>query len=141
MKSKTFIFGELEIKLSEYERKPPALVFITESWLSENDPLETFCIKGDHQLKLKPLKSGLRGGVAFYARCDVEYQILEFETKLECVVINVTSRDRHKSTPYLRLKNSKRTSKCQVFFYSAPGALKGGTLLDFLTSIVKYQKH
>ena len=30
-----------------------------------------------------------------------------------------TSRDRHKSAPYLRLKNSKRTSKCQsVFFYS-----------------------
>ena len=24
-----------------------------------------------------------------------------------------------KSAPYLRLKNSKRTSKCQVFFYSA----------------------
>ena len=29
-----------------------------------------------------------------------------------------TSRDRPKSAPYLRLKNSKRTSKCQVFFYS-----------------------
>ena len=27
-----------------------------------------------------------------------------------------TSRERHKSAPYLRLKNSKRTSKCQVFF-------------------------
>ena len=29
-----------------------------------------------------------------------------------------TSRERHKLAPYLRLKNSKRTSKCQVFFYS-----------------------
>ena len=30
----------------------------------------------------------------------------------------VTSRDRPKSAPYPRLKNSKKTSKCQVFFYS-----------------------
>ena len=29
-----------------------------------------------------------------------------------------TSWERHKSAPYLRIKNSKRTSKCQVFFYS-----------------------
>ena len=29
-----------------------------------------------------------------------------------------TSRDRPKSAPYPRLKNSKKTSKCQVLFYS-----------------------
>ena len=29
----------------------------------------------------------------------------------------LTSRDRPKSAPYPRLKNSKKTSKCQVFFY------------------------
>ena len=29
-----------------------------------------------------------------------------------------TSRDRPKSAPYPRLKNSKTTSKCQVLFYS-----------------------
>ena len=29
-----------------------------------------------------------------------------------------TSRDRPKSTPYPKLKNSKKTSKCQVLFYS-----------------------
>ena len=65
-----------------------------------------------------------------------------------------TTRDRHKQAPYLRLKNSKRTSKCQIFFCSAwkcqvffystkvePNwRAKRGTLSDFLTSIaVKYQ--
>ena len=30
----------------------------------------------------------------------------------------IKSRDRPKSAPYPRLKNSKKTSKCQVFFYS-----------------------
>ena len=81
-------FDELEIKLSEYEKQPPALVFITESWLSENDPLETFRTEGYHQLESKPRKSGIRGGVAFYARCDVEYEIPEFETQLKCANIN-----------------------------------------------------
>ena len=31
-----------------------------------------------------------------------------------------TSRERPKSAPYLRLKNSKRTSKCQVFSSTVP---------------------
>ena len=44
-------FDELESKLSEYEKKPPAFVCITESWLSENDHLETFRIEGYHQLE------------------------------------------------------------------------------------------
>ena len=47
-----------------------------------------------------------------------------------------TSRELHKSVPYLRLRNSKGTSKCQVFFFSTRktqklhriGALKGGAL-------------
>ena len=47
-----------------------------------------------------------------------------------------TSRERHKSAPYLRLQNSKRTSKCQsILFYSTRKTQKldrigaqGGTL-------------
>ena len=57
-----------------------------------------------------------------------------------------TSRDRPKSAPYLRLKNGKRTSKCQVFSSTAPEKifeksltmakkLKWGTL-GFSTSIL-----
>ena len=34
------------------------------------------------------------------------------------IIRNLTSRDRPKSAPYPRLKNSKKTSKCQVLFYS-----------------------
>ena len=36
----------------------------------------------------------------------------------ENLSIDKTSRERHKSAQYQRLKYSKRTSKCQVFFYS-----------------------
>ena len=54
-----------------------------------------------------------------------------------------TIRERHKPAPYLKLKNSKRTSKCHVFSFIVPaqktqkldriGALKGGTFSDFST--------
>ena len=37
-----------------------------------------------------------------------------------------TSRERHKSAPYLRLKNSKRTSKCQIFTFTVPENPKVG---------------
>ena len=65
------------------------------------------------------------------------------------VEVTPTSRERHKSAPYLRLKNSKRMSKCQVFSSTVPEkpkswcelALKVRTPPDFLTSIVaKHQK-
>ena len=61
-------------------------------------------------------------------------------------VCNVKSRKRPKSATYLRLKNSKRTSKCQVFSFTTPEKffeksqwrknLKRGTLWDFSTSIL-----
>ena len=35
-------------------------------------------------------------------------------------ISKVTSRERPKWAPYLRLKNSKRTSKCQVFSSTVP---------------------
>ena len=40
-----------------------------------------------------------------------------------------TSRDRPKSAPYLRLKNSTKTSKCQVFSFTVPETPKSWTEL------------
>ena len=42
---------------------------------------------------------------------------MEQRTRMEVPRGLQTSRDRPKSAPYPRLKNSKKTSKCQVFFY------------------------
>ena len=58
---------------------------------------------------------------------DRQYRQLLFKRKanttIMCKTIDFryikTSRDRPKSAPYPRLKNSKKTSKCQVFFYSS----------------------
>ena len=38
------------------------------------------------------------------------------EHKSQKVKIGLTCQERHKSAPYLRLKNRKKTSKYQVFF-------------------------
>ena len=76
------------------------------------------------------------------------------------LVITITSRDRHKSAPYLRLKNSRTskwqvlfciTSMCQVFFYSTKvgpnwhvWARKRWDFFGFInihSIVVKYQKH
>ena len=68
---------------------------------------------------------------------------------LVCLCMSrITGRECPKSTPYLRLKNSKRTSKCQkILFYITRKTQKldrigatGGTLLDFssiLSQIIK----
>ena len=37
------------------------------------------------------------------------------------------SRERYKSAPYLRLKNSKKTSKCQIFSFTVPKKAKSWT--------------
>ena len=61
-----------------------------------------------------------------------------------------TSRERHKSAPYLKLKNSKKTSKCQVFSSKVPEKPKSypkipnrfRAISDFnINSVAKYQKN
>ena len=69
--------------------------------------------------------------------------------------ISTTSREQHKQAPYPRLKNSKRTSKCQVFSFTVhekpkkmdrvarpdplarvPGALKRGETFEIVNIFV-----
>ena len=45
-----------------------------------------------------------------------------------------TSRERPKSAPYLRLKNSKRTSKCQVLSSTVPEKVSKNFLSFFVVS-------
>ena len=48
---------------------------------------------------------------------------------------NKTSRERPKSAPYLRLKNSKRTSKCQVLSSTVPKKISKKFLNFFEVSV------
>ena len=52
--------------------------------------------------------------------------------------ILITSRERPKSAPYLRLKNNKRTSKCQVFSSTVPVWVKIEKKSDFFLKFFKF---
>ena len=75
----------------------------------------------------------LAGNSLGFIATDFPTQLFEFNFPWNLLVIkthfNVKSRERHASAPYLRLKNSKRTSKCQVFFFTVPEAPKSWTEL------------
>ena len=83
-------FDELMLKIQDYDSNRPSLIFITESWLTENDPLSEYALEGYQQLESKPRKNGTRGGVAFYARYGVDYQIIDYSSELECLIIEAT---------------------------------------------------
>ena len=59
-----------------------------------------------------------------------------------------TSRERHKSAPYLKLKNSKKTTKCQVFSFTVlekqqPRIGAPGDSFEFFNihSVAKHRKN
>ena len=64
-----------------------------ESWLTENDPLSESALKGYQQIESQPRKNDTRGGVAFYALCGVNYQIIDYSSVLERLIIKATFHD------------------------------------------------
>ena len=54
--------------------------------------------------------------ITMYANTITAFVVQSYQ--YNTLIVVGTSRDRPKSAPYPRLKNSKKTSKCQVLFYS-----------------------
>ena len=48
-------FEELELQVEEYS---PDLIFLTETWLAENDPLIHYNINGYQEIESKPRNTG-----------------------------------------------------------------------------------
>ena len=67
----------------------PALILITETWLSENDTTED--IENYHPFESLPRQTNERaGGVGFYARADLRYRIISFESLIEHMIVEIT---------------------------------------------------
>ena len=103
----------------------PSLIFITESWLTENDTLSEYTLEGYQQLESKPRKNGTRGGVAFYARYGVNYQIIDYSSELECLRIEATFDEAN-------IKNF-----CVVY---RPDGVKFTVFLDLFESLLLFLK-
>ena len=79
---------DLRIELENYENKP-AVIALTETWLTENDDLENdYNMEKYQPIESKPRTSGQeRGGVAFYIQEDIKYKVIEFQSAIECLII------------------------------------------------------
>ena len=62
------------MKLQDYE-ETPELILLSETWLTENDPLKEYHIDGYHPLESKPRNDGQkRGGVAVYLKRNLQFE-------------------------------------------------------------------
>ena len=74
----------------------PDIIILTETWLTENDPIDKLNIKGYQPFESKPRTYSKRssGGVGAYFSEACEYQSINFETVTECAIYQVTCSDK-----------------------------------------------
>ena len=85
---------DLLVKLQDYE-ETPELILLTETWLTENDPLKEYHIDGYNPLESKPRKNGQkRGGVAMYLKRNLMFERINYTSDLECLIIRVMGSNR-----------------------------------------------
>ena len=67
---------------------------------------------------------------------------INFSSLKHCFILKKTSRERRKSAPYIMLKNSTRTSKCQSIFFYSTRKTHGDPFGFFnIHFVAKYQKN
>ena len=120
IRSLRFHIDELRIHLQDSD---PSVILLTETWLTENDPLKQFDLEGYQPIESKPRKTGIRGGVAFYAKEDIEYQILEYESELECLAGT------------FKFDEANTKSFCVIY---RPDAVRFGKFLELFESLLEF---
>ena len=120
IRSLRFHIDELRIHLQDSD---PSVILMTETWLTENDPLKQFDLEGYQPIESKPRKTGIRGGVAFYAKEDIEYQILEYESELECLAGT------------FKFDEANTKSFCVIY---RPDAVRFGKFLELFESLLEF---
>ena len=80
---------ELLVELDSFNSKP-SVIALTETWLTENDNTSTLNLDGYQHIESKIRTTGqLRGGVGFYVKEGLTYKAIEYESGIECAIINV----------------------------------------------------
>ena len=75
------LFDDFEVK--------PLLVCLCETWLTNNDPNELYWLDDYCEIEVKNRESKLGGGLAFYARDDLNYSVREIQSNVEHIVITI----------------------------------------------------
>ncbi len=85
-------FDEFLVLLNTMNPKP-AILALTETWLSNNLETNMYTIEGYHPIISKNRESR-GGGVAIYVRNDLTYEINQIDEALECVSISIYANKR-----------------------------------------------
>ena len=94
IRSLRYHHDDLLVKLQDYE-ETPELILLTETWLTENDPLKEYHIDSYHPLESKPRNNGQkRDGVAMYLKRNLIFERINYTSDLECLIIRVMGSNR-----------------------------------------------
>ena len=90
IRSLGFHHDELNILLNSFPHKP-VVVALTETWIAENDPIDEYNIIGYQPIESTPRLDCKRrsGGVAFYVKDGYYFKHIEFNTEIECSIIEI----------------------------------------------------
>ena len=69
----------------------PALIALTETWLSKDSNDAAFNIEGYHELVTCNRSWGARGGVSLYVRTDLLFRVLKKDTERELLLVEIVS--------------------------------------------------
>ena len=94
----SYHLDEFKFLLASLDQKPDVIA-LTETWMTVDDDTPDYRLEGYQPIEANPRKEAKRrsGGVAFYFRNDFHYTPVEFDSDIECSIINEIQRQRQQN--------------------------------------------
>ena len=91
IRSLDYHVNELRVLLEILDKKPEVLA-LTETWMTDDHSLVDLDIVGYQPVEFKARQNAKRrsGGVAFYVKDGLSFQVVSFKTDIECLIIKIT---------------------------------------------------
>ena len=137
-KTETFTVLGLNIRCLDYHKnelrvlleiidKNPEVLALTETWMTDDQSLVDLDIMGYQPIEFKARQNAKRrsGGVAFYVKKGLSFQVVSFETDIECLSIKTT---RENKTLY---------NICAIY---RPETVKINNFLGYLENLLYFLK-
>ena len=106
-KTRTFIVLGLNIRSLDYHingrrvlleilDKKPEVLALTETWMTDDHTLVDLDMVGYQPIEFKARPNAKRrsGGVAFYVKDGISFQVVSFKNDIECLIIKITSENK-----------------------------------------------
>ena len=126
IRSLDYHINELRVLLEIIDKNPEVLA-LTETWMTDDQSLVDLDIVGYQPIEFKARQNAKRrsGGVAFYVKKGLSFQVVSFETDIECLIIKIT---RENKTLY---------NICAIY---RPETVKINNFLGYLENLLYFLK-